>query len=108
MSVQISYDKEVQVIRADGKNLIDLSSVKDGSKATLYSRRGSEQDRAFEAIFRFNDDEQCPFILDVMSLTPATFIRTLVENGLQINGLKCSGEIAKTYRVIRNKRLTNS
>jgi len=60
MSVQISYDKEVQVIRADGKNLIDLSSVKDGSKATLYSRRGSEQDSAFEAIFRFNDDEQCP------------------------------------------------
>ena len=108
MSVQISYDKEVKVIRADGKNLIDLSSVKNGSKATLYSRRGSEQDSAFEAIFRFNDDERCPFILDVMSLTPATFIRTLVENGLQINGLKCSGEIANTYRVIRNTRLTNS
>ena len=108
MSAQIIYDKKVQVIRVNGENLIDLSSVKYGSKATLYSKRGSEQDIAFEAIFNFHDNELFPFSLDALSLTPASFIRTLVENGLLVVGLECSGEFAKAYRVIKSKHLTIS
>lgn len=105
MTIQITYDKEKQAIRADGKNLIDFSAVKDGAQAILYSRRGSEQDQGFEKIFRFVDNELFPFCLGFASLTPASFIRTMVENGLQIDGLKCSGEIAEAYRVVKNKRL---
>jgi hypothetical protein len=99
MKQAVTYDRKFHTIEAQGKKIIDLSSVKDGSKAILYSR-GAEQNRGLETTFRFYENTTFPFILDGLPMTPATLTRTIVENRLQVEGLICSDEISKAYQNI--------
>jgi len=96
----IVYDKKCQAIRVNGEKMIDLSAVTSGSRAILYPKTCSEQDYAFETTFNFSENECFPFLLDEFSFTPASLVRTLVENELMISGLEYSGELAKAYRTL--------
>ena len=104
MKQAITYDKKFHTIQAQGKKIIDLSSVKDGSKAILYSR-GAEQNGGLETTFRFYENTTYPFILDGLPMTPATLIRTIVENRMQVEGLVCLDEITNAYKTIITTQL---
>ena len=95
----ITYDQQAQTIQANGRNVVDLSSVKNGSKAILYSK-AAEQGSGFETTFCFDGNRQHPFSLAVLPLTPANLIRAIIENKLHIEGLVCSEEISVAYKTI--------
>lgn len=104
MMAAITYDQQAQTIQANGRNVVDLSSVQNGSKAILYSKV-AEQGSSFETTFCFDENRQRPFSLAVLPLTPANLIRTIIENKLQIEGLVCSEEINVAYETIVTAQL---
>lgn len=100
-TLKIFYDKSMQAILIDGKNVVDLSSVENGATAILYSRVAGEGEE-FQSTFRFEVDEYRPFWLDFSYLSPAALIIVIVENRLQLDGLTYSPEINKVYGLVKN------
>lgn len=108
MQVQkITYDKSIKAILAEGKNVVDLSSVEDGTTAILSSRVAGEDGGGGETTFRFVPSEHFPFCLGSACLGPVTLMKAIVENKLQLKNLKCSHEIARIYRGVTSQIIDN-
>ena len=93
---KVTYDREQKKIKAGEKCIVDFSSVEDGCQATLCSKL-EPQAFSLTMTFNFDDNERSPFNLQHASLTPSSFVKTVVEHKLDIPGLKCAPEINDVY-----------
>ncbi len=101
---EIIYDKNIQKILANGENVVDLSSVEDETTAKIHSRVAAD-DSGFEVIFRFEPNKHFPFCLGDAYSSPGALIRAIVENRLQLTGMKCSKEIDRVYRIVKSRTI---
>lgn len=104
MTAQIIFDKNKRAIMVNGKNIVDLRDVPDGSIATIYPKNTTMLD-GYETTLTINYDSLTPFNLDFAELSASTFVRTIVENKLKVQGMKCSDDITDTCETIKQRRL---
>jgi len=101
----VKYDRNSNTISFKGTAIIDMSLVPETAKATFYS--GVTIDfQGFDTVLKF-DSTKMPFDLQVAAFNATGFIRAIVENRLEVEGMVVSNVIQKAYEYLRENDLIN-
>lgn len=95
----VKYDRNSKTISFNGTTIVDMSLVPKTAKATFYS--GVTVDfQGFDTAFKF-DSTKTLFDLQVAAFSATGFIRAIVENRLEVEGMVVSDVIHQAYAYLR-------
>lgn len=96
------FSPENKAICYRGKTVVDLAEVAPGAGARLFS--GATTDFVgLDTTFSLADGPK-PFVLASTPLSVGCFIRAIVENRVQIEGMVTDREITEVYRQLVNRK----
>lgn len=92
----VKYDRNSNIISFNGTTVVDMNLVPETAKATVYS--GVSVDApGFDTVFQVDSTNNAPFDLQVAAFTATGFIRAIVENRLEVEGMVVSDVIEQAY-----------
>lgn len=92
------FDRTKKTIEYNGVVIIDVRQVKTKTNARVFSR--SENDTCgYTTVFSIVKEEK-PFYLGFMSLSAKGFVTAVIENRLEIEGMRVGEDIEEAYRNI--------
>ena len=95
---EICYDKRDKTILFGDKRIVDMSKVPENAPGKAYSKVTTD---SFGADIRLViEDSLYPFNIQLASFTPAGFVRAIVENRLEVEGMVSIAEIRGAYDYI--------
>ncbi len=91
----VRYDSNSNTISINGTTIVDMSLVPETAKVTFYS--GVTTDfQGFDTVLKF-DNTNTPFDLQVAAFSVTGFIRAIVENRLEVEGMVVCDVIHQVY-----------
>jgi len=91
----LTYDRDKSAILFQGKTVISLAEVGSGTPARIYSSLMTDRD-GMETRF-FITGSKKPFQIDHSSLSVNGFLRAVVENRFELEGMRVSETLMEVY-----------
>ncbi len=99
----LRYQRDTSTVVFNENIIVDLNMVPRNAKAKIHSAFKMDSP-CVETIFTI-DDSNFSFHIEFASFNPKTFIRTIVENHLEVEGMVVYEDIQDAYDFIVNREL---
>jgi len=90
-----AFDYNDKAVKFNGSTIIDLSAVEREAQVKVYSRLENTSP-LLETLFEISESER-PFVFGHIKLCVRSFIASIIENKVEIDGMSVSPSIHEAY-----------